>query len=168
MAGFGAMQEKAETFANSTQAQLAQLCQAVWETNRLLTASLTQEDSKILELVATDHGLGAPTEIDSPAPGYVRLVVERKCVGGTQALTTAREQVRRASKNRLGGNIVNSGEKAVRLWLCGMNDQIAGVGTILLSAGGGSWDYRLGNILWDGSITGAAIEGTSTLEVTEV
>lgn len=103
---------------------------------------------------------------DFPFEGSSRWLLPRVASGGSFELSAAPATVLADNANRLGGTIVNAGEEPATLYLCDAEAAArpAGVGRIVLIAGG-SWDLRLGNLLWCGSVSGV---GEGQLAVVEV
>ena len=68
----------------------------------------------------------------------------------------------------MGGRIVNTGSVAVTLYLTERAVPVVGVPAVWLAPSGGTWDMRLGNVLWCGNVSAIAASATSTLTVAEV
>ncbi len=107
-----------------------------------------------------------------PVPGAERWLISREPTGGVVALPEGQiNQVLAANRARIGGSLVNEGKVDVRLFLVDVNTArsgSAGRGTLWLGRNGGTWDFRLGTLLWGGSICALPIEGASSIAVVEV
>ena len=104
-----------------------------------------------------------------PTTGSRRVIAFRTGNGNpSMTVPTAGVLALPDNAGRLGGQIVNSGGAAVVLYLCGAGIPTQGVPAIYLAANGGSWDFRLGNLLWCGNVTAVAQGSPSTLTVAEV
>lgn len=135
----------------------------------ILAATLSQERASIIELAAGDMQHRERMLEDFPAPGSKRLLVHRTGNGNdVAAVPTTGVLALQGNTARLGGTIVNSGANAVILYLCGAGVATPGAPAIWLAANGGSWDFRLGNVLWCGNVTAVAQVGASTLTIAEV
>lgn len=115
--------------------------------------------------MASDPGLLAPSDgavpaqaisKDFPFPGATRVIVKRTPIGpnppaaGTGLLWED-------NVNRLGGTVVNKATAGLTLYL---SDQVRpGTGTIWLAPNGGSWDFRLSNVVWCGNVYAVADTG---------
>lgn len=104
-----------------------------------------------------------------------RRVIARRTGNGVDNLAVTAgfpaTHVIESNAARLGGAIVNSGSAAVVLYLAHKGDLLTngeGWPAIWLAAAGGSWDFRLGNVMWCGSVAAAAATGGSVLTVAEV
>jgi hypothetical protein len=123
-----------------------------------------------VNMAISNHVTEPVTLTDFPFAGAIRWLIPRQATGGRLAVEEA-VQVRALEHNpsRIGGTIVNVGEKEVTLTLTDrLGAALPGQGQIGLVAGGGSWDLRLGNMLWCGSVAAAGVGGNSTLTVVEV
>lgn len=155
---------------------LAALVSEVATTNHLLQRLLTNERADVVHLCVTDHEPAQLLMDNFPVPGARRLIVRRSGAGGTIALTAATPTViLTPNDNRLGGQIVNMGAAVVTLFLSG--DLLtpgggvplpSGAAQIGLNAGGGSWDLRLSNLGWAGTVIAVAGGGGSSVTVAEV
>src|SRR6266702_8128472 len=155
-----------------------------------LTATIAGQLASIRELlnallVATrydvlDIGVGRfeAQEIvlaDSPGTGSKRLLIDRQGQGGAiipigaLASPAPAAQVVSPNEARLGGSIVNRGAAPVFLFLCSAGDtqQPQGRPVLWLAAGGGAWDFRIGNALYAGPVCAAGDGGVTTLSIGE-
>ena len=130
-----------------------------------------------INVAISNHVTDPETIANFPVPGMQRLVLPKIATGGKLVVSSnAVASVLPHNPSRYGGTIVNVGEFEVTLILAGTDTagaQNAGLGQIGLVAGGGSWDLRLGNLLWCGSISaqvapGEAKANETTLTVVEV
>lgn len=130
-----------------------------------------------LNIAATNIGQHPKTYADFPFPGYTRIVIPREPVGGIFKPTVPVELLP-ANPNRLGGRISVTGESAFLVLAPVQRVQEGeagippGVGVITVPKDG-SWDLRLGNALWCGSIScwvfgGGEEEETPTIAVAEI
>jgi hypothetical protein len=108
-----------------------------------------------------------------PVPGARRFIIRRTGEGGTFTVTTTGAALLDANETRVGGSIVNSGTNPVTITLTAnligtSGAPLAGSPQIFLAASGGSWDFRLGNVLWCGHVFAQSSGGSSTLVVAEV
>lgn len=123
--------------------------------------------------VAISNSVVQPvTMADFPFAGATRWLLPRIATGGTMALPSEEwTQVLFHNPNRIGGSIVNMGAHNVSLLLSGekqARSNPAGIARVGLIAAGGSWDLRLANLLWGGSVSAFSVNGISSLEVAEV
>lgn len=125
-------------------------------------------DTNVERIAVTDISSDPALQKDFPVQGAQRWILHRTPDGQSKAMKEALEDVLPGNVNRLGGTLVNSGAKPIRLYLATVATQNKGSAPIWLAAEGGSWDFRVGNLLWSGSICGQAIGGESTLEIVEV
>lgn len=145
----------------------------------LLEAILTSRRYDIVDLVVGRFAYQEMVLEDVPGPGARRILVDRQGQGQAALAVPSGTvtPVLPVNEARVGGEIVNWGATNVALYLCDAGD-IGGVGNALspqaanrpalvLNAGGGSWDYRLGNILYGGAVQAAGIAGATTLSVAE-
>lgn len=151
----------------------AELCAELAETNRLLRGMLTQDRAGIEQLCVTDREPAQATMENFPTVGARRLIVRRQGAGGLFALAAGVPlAVLQPNENRLGGTIVNAGAGAVTLFLAGDlltpgggSPLAQGAPQIQLVANGGTWDLRLGNLLWCGSVIAQAAANSSVTVV---
>jgi hypothetical protein len=148
---------------------------AIATTNALLREYTQEFNAQILELCVTDREPAQLLMRNFPVPCANRLIVRRQGQGGATTLSAGvQTPVLLANENRLGGVISNSGAASAIIFLTqDLLNATTGtpltVGTpqIFLAAAGGTWDFRLGNLLWCGTITALSATGT-TLLVAEV
>ncbi len=135
----------------------------------LLRAILAKERTDIIEVAVGDTSHQEMVLDNFPVAGAKRVLAQRTSTGADAiAVPTTGILVLEANSARLGGQIVNSGTNAVILYLARTGLATPGAGAIWLAAGGGAWDFRLGNLLWCGSVSAVAQTGASTLTVAEV
>jgi hypothetical protein len=136
----------------------------------LLQQMATQSGEGLQTLAVSDNEVPAGIEVDFPVEGARRWIVPRLATGGAFAVPTSLVSLLEANNRRLGGTVVNKGENNVRLILA--SPQTAGsqqgLGEIWLRANGGSWDFRLGPLLWCGSLCAIAELGATICSVVEV
>lgn len=125
--------------------------------------------------VAISDTVAEPLQInDFPTEGSSRLVLPRIPTGGGIEVSKAKSvQLLEPNLNRYGGTIVNSGKNSVILILTEAARGLApAVAQVWLIREGGSWDMRLGNMLWCGAVSAIVdpeAEGEKTvLRVVEV
>lgn len=131
--------------------------------------SKLEEVRLLLENTALEVAVGgSPNERevhDSPVRGKTRLSISDRRVTGNDGLTltaaAAALLVVPELPGRLGGSIVNSGANPVTLYLSAPGRAQTGVGALWLAANGGSWDFRLGNVLWCGPVSAISALGTT-------
>jgi hypothetical protein len=135
----------------------------------LLRALVAEDRTDIFDIAVADNHHGGLVMDNWPVAGSKRVIVNRTTVG-TDSLQVPTTGIQAISTNvgRLGGAIVNYGTNPVILYLWDGATARPGKGAIWLAAAGGSWDFRLGNVLWSGNVTAVAQGGTSTLTVCEV
>lgn len=135
----------------------------------LLEALLAEARAELLEVAVADVQARELVLDQFPVPGAKRAIAYRTGSGADVfAVPTTGVLVLQANESRLGGTIVNSGANAVLLYLTNTGAATPGRPAIWLAASGGSWDFRLGNILWSGSVSAVAQVSASTLSVAEV
>lgn len=131
------------------------------------------------ELIFMNPGMMQPGTHIEPAPGINRQVVIRTAVPPNNlSIPVAGAIVYQDNPNRFGGVIVNTGTNPLLLVLgvdLSNNAGIpqggaaqAGYGSLWLSSAGGSWDFRLSDIVWGGSIFGFGLGGTTTIVGAEI
>lgn len=145
------------------------------ETNGLLRELLAQESADISELCVSDREPPEQLMANFPTRGVQRMIVRRPGSGGSYPCAAGTPvPVLQPNENRLGGNIVNSGANAVTLYLAadllepGTSTPIQGAPQLRLNGGGSSWNLKLSDVLWCGSVIAIADTGGSTLSVAEV
>jgi hypothetical protein len=145
-------------------------------------ADIQEDQLALLEQIASESGVGLQTlavtedavnagiEVDFPIEGGKRWIIPRKAIGGKLAIPTSITSVLPSNNRRLGGAIVNIGEKPASIFLASALDAGSqqGLGLIWLRGEGGSWDFRVGSLLWCGSICAIAEGGATTFAVAEV
>lgn len=110
---------------------------------------------------------------NSPVQGRRRYVIARRTRGGDDAVypiafDQAAHDVAPANPGRLGGQIVNAGANPVMLYLSLAREVAAGgKAAIWLGANGGSWDFRLSNVLYGGPVSAVARVGATSLTLAE-
>jgi hypothetical protein len=156
-------------FNGDTASMISQGPALLDKANNVLDLILEALDTRVEQIAVTDVSTDPGLQKDFPTPGSQRWILHRTPDGRTLALPTELTDVLPANVNRLGGTIVNSGAKPARLYLATVSTKNAGSAPVWLGAEGGSWDFRLGNLLWSGSVCAIALGGAETqLEVTEV
>lgn len=133
----------------------------------LLHALLAAARSDVIDLGVSDAQGREMTLEQFPVAGSKRVLVYRTG-NGTDGLAvpTAGVIVFPANEARMGLTLINAGANAVILYLS--DQQRKGVPCVWLGANGGSWDGRLGNLLWAGNVFAVAQAGASTLVGGEV
>ena len=135
----------------------------------ILGELLRQDRADLLDIAIGDFQGREMVLEQFPTAGSRRIIVFRTGAGNPSlAVPTTGVLALPDNAGRLGGAIVNSGTNAVVLYLCGAGIPTQGVPAIYLSANGGAWDFRLGNVLWAGNVTAVALVGASTLTIAEV
>lgn len=139
-------------------------------TNQLLLDIINSSGPGVQTLALTEREAGGGIEIDFPVEGGTRWIIPRLATGGKFTIPETLVKVLDANNRRLGGTLVNAGEHDMWVTCAGAHTAAsqAGLGTIFLKSGGGSWDFRLGSILWCGSVCAFTEGGESTLAVVEV
>lgn len=122
-----------------------------------------------ISLAITGEAVQPQLTEDYPFAGAKRWLIPRRPIGGKLIVpTTGYVEARAANRTRTGGTIVNNGAGAVWLALTNAREaSMANVGMVWLSAGGGSWDFRLGPVLWSGAISAIAVV-ESELAIVEI
>jgi hypothetical protein len=142
--------------------------------SKLLAALLAEARADTLDLAVGDFNMQETMLEHFPVAGIKRLCVRRTGFGfPSYPVTTTPTLAVPYNEGRLGGSIVNTGTNPVLLYLTAQELDVtvqpeAGIPCIWLAGSGGSWDFRLGNVLWAGSVTVAATTATSTLAIAEV
>lgn len=136
--------------------------------DQVLGLILEALDTNVQQIAVTDNSSDPALQKDFPVKGAQRWILHRTPDGRTLKVPEALTEVLPSNVNRLGGTLVNSGTKPVRLYLATVPTKNAGSAPIWLAGEGGSWDFRVGNLLWSGSICGECIGGESNLEIVEV
>lgn len=128
------------------------------------------------QLAVSNHVAQPVTMADWPVAGSTRLLLPRQAVGGQgggimHIPSTSYTAILAHNPNRIGATIVCYGKGGAYLLL---QDRPATtvipqtMGVIGLNGEGGSWDGRLSNLTWCGSVTAIAVEEETTLTVVEV
>jgi hypothetical protein len=126
-------------------------------------------DTRVEELCIVDGNVEPGLQKDFPVKGAQRWIINRTPDGRNLPLVSGEKTlILPANVNRLGGTIVNSGERPITLYLAAIAALGAGTATIILEANGGSWDFRLGNLFWCGNVVGVANGGNSEVSIAEV
>jgi hypothetical protein len=140
----------------------------------LLASILSELRASTLEVGVGDQKFRQMVLDQFPVAGCKRIIAYRTGNGtDAQAVATATYAapinglVIPANEARLGGAIVNIGTVAVNLYLTDRPVPVVGVPALQLAAGG-SWDFRLGSLVWCGNVSAVATSTTSTLTVAEV
>lgn len=140
-----------------------------------LGEQLVAERSGIIQLCVTDREPAQFQMRNFPVPGAQRLIVRRPGSGGLFTLTQNIPTVLvAANENRLGLTLVNAGTHAITIF--GATDLLEPGSSAPLAAGapqailaaGASWDGRLGNLQWCGSVIALDTTGGATVSVWEV
>lgn len=124
-----------------------------------------------MQLAVAEIGVEPGLQKDFPVAGSQRQIINRLATGGLFTFAAATPtDILKANVNRLGGSIVNWGETTVIITLATAATDVAqeGLAEIVLSPKGGSWDFRLGNLMWAGSVSAESIGGEGKLGVAEV
>lgn len=139
-------------------------------TNQLLLDIANASGPGVQTLAITEHELGGGIEVDFPVEGGTRWIIPRLATGGSFAIPTELVTLLSANNRRLGGTVVNKGEHDITLFLAGARaaGATSGIGEIFLKNSGGSWDFRLGSLLWCGGVSAISPEGASIATVVEV
>ena len=136
-------------------------------------AAKLEEIRKLLEGSVLQISLGGtPNDrliYDNPIPGINRYSLSDRRISGNDNLvipaqTTPATLVAPALPGRLGGSIVNIGANPCFVYAADLGRvvyQAGGIFTMWLVATGGSWDYRMGNALWDGPVVAISPLGTT-------
>lgn len=126
----------------------------------------------LFSTLAVSNKVAGPAILDDfPLNGFKRLLVPREPGGATLTVGEAGATVLVHNPSRLGCSIVNSGAKAARLFFAPLGNVqagSAGLGRLWLAGEGGSWDGRISQMPWLGSVSAQAIGGETTLETCEV
>lgn len=141
----------------------------------LLEALLAQARSGVLEVAVTDAERRQLVLDQWPVVGAKRIVAYRTGNGSDSVAvatatisTPATQIVLGGNEGRIGGQIVNNGSNAIILYLTDRPVPVEGVPAIYLAAAGGSWDFRLGNVLWCGNVSAVAQTSAGTLTIAEI
>jgi hypothetical protein len=149
--------------------QARRVTQHLSSQTELLKAILAGQRTDIIDVAIADFHHNGMVMENWPVAGNKRVLVQRTTVGtDSLAVPTTGIQAIPGNTGRLGGTIVNIGSSAVILYLRDGTIPRAGTGAIWLAPSGGSWDFRLGNVLWCGNVAAVAQTSASTLTVCEV
>src|SRR5215472_13497846 len=130
-----------------------------------LLANFVAEPNINEELIAMNPGMLQPGSRIEIASGINRRVLIRTAIPPNNlTIPTTGAIIYQDNPNRIGGAIVNTGTNALQLVLgvdlsnntgapMGGAAQV-GYGAIWLSSAGGSWNFKLTDILWGGSVYG--------------
>lgn len=141
------------------------------DTNGALLASILERLSNDQTIAVSDSKAPIGPLDHFPSPDARRYALRRPSTGGQKALSAGViTDIVEANYHRLGGTIVNRGAVPVTLFLANAARASGegGVGQLYLVQNGGSWDFRLGNLLWAGSVAAIAEAGASTLAIVTV
>lgn len=140
-----------------------------------LGEQLIAERSSITQLCVTDREPAQLQMRNFPVPGAQRLIVRRPGAGGSYTLVANTPTLLcAANENRLGLTVVNTSTHAISVY--GSTDLLepgssaplaAGAGQLVLGAGM-SWDGRLGNLFWCGSVLALDTTGGAVISIWEV
>lgn len=141
------------------------------DTNELLRKIASQEEANLMQLCLTDREPEQEIRRNFPIRGVDRRILRRTGEGGDYLLTAnAPTLILEAAEWRIGGEIVNIGSAAVKLYL---TVDLIGIGGVILSGGvpiiglnasGGSWNLQFNQSPWCGNVM--AVAGTGGSEVT--
>lgn len=145
------------------------LASGLAETHRLLRELVREDRARIEQLCVTDREPAQAAMENFPTAGVRRLIVRRAGAGGLYNIAAGTPTpVLAPNEARLGGQVTVSGAGAVVLYLAGdlltpggANPLGAGAPQLWLAGNGGSWDLRLGGLLWCGSVIAVAAAGSS-------
>ena len=134
----------------------------------LLQAILADTRTDVLEVAVGDSAQQQLTMSKFPVAGAKRVIAHRTG-NGNDALQvpTAPQSAKVLGSNeaRLGLTIVNYGSAAAILYLS--DRPRPGVPAMWVGPAGGTWDGRMGNLLWCGHVSAAGLGGSTTLTVAE-
>lgn len=123
-------------------------------------------------LTASNGPVGPGLEIVYEYPGINRYQLSRSGTPpNNTSIPTTGALIYGHNPNRLGIQIVNYGLYPVLIYLGysgSVSTATAGFGSMWLSADGGAWDGKIGDLLWTGSLYGVGQGGTTTLAGIEV
>jgi hypothetical protein len=125
----------------------------------LLEQAAAEDGPGLQTLAVTEDEVPGGIEVDFPVLGARRWLIPRLATGGSFAVPSSLVTLLPSNNRRLGGTIVNRGEADCKLFLASPARAAsqAGLGEIFLTAHGGSWDFRVGSLLWCGSICAIAV-----------
>lgn len=157
-------------FNGDTQSMITQGPPLIDKANVVLDLILEALDTKVSELAITNISNDPGLQKDFPTPGSQRWIIHRIANGGNVILTAATPtDIVKSNVNRLGGLIVNYGEKPVILTLASTATDLSqdGLGEIAIPANG-SWNFKISDAVWCGEVNAEAIGGESKLSVVEL
>lgn len=129
----------------------------------LLEQAAGQTESDPAMLCVTDDE--APPQVvtkDFPYEGSVRAIVQRTPVAVRVPPLGVEGLLCDVNVNRLGGTIVNKAAAGLTIFFCNEAGPQAGDGSIWI-APNGTWDFKLGNLLWCGHVYGRPDSGAITV-----
>jgi hypothetical protein len=141
--------------------------------------SLIHQPNVNEEIVFVNPGQAVSDTRIQPVEGITRTVIHRTPIPpSTFTVPTTGAIIFTANVARFGGALINTGSNPLQLVLgvdlanvqgspMGGVGQ-AGYGTLWLSASGGSWNFKLTDSLWAGSVYGYAIGGSTTIAGLEI
>lgn len=131
------------------------------------------------EFVVMNMGSNVPAEYIEPHKGLRRTIAQRTAIGPENYnIPQTGAAIYADNPNRFGGQIINTHATSPLLLVLGVDvtglsgspfeGARNGYGTLWLSPGGGSWNFKLTDVLWAGSVYGFGVSATVTIEATEV
>jgi hypothetical protein len=137
--------------------------------NDVLRQLATQEGPGLQTLAVAENEIEGGVEVDYPVPGGKRWLIPRLATGGSFKVPESLVQLVVANNRRLGGMICNAGAKPAALFLASAKSagSQGGLGRIDLAAGD-RWDFRLGSLLWCGTVCAMGVGGETSVSVVEV
>jgi hypothetical protein len=136
----------------------------------LLQQAAVESGDGLQTLAITEDEVRGGIEEDFPVEGARRWMIPRLATGGSFTVPLTLVKLLDSNNRRLGGTIVNKGANNISLILAPpltAGSQL-GLGEVWLRALGGSWDFRVGSLLWCGSVCARAEGGESTVTIAEV
>lgn len=161
---------------NATPGQAAAL--AIAELRQLIREQreghrLTQASSSGMLVCATDRPVPADVMVlgDESGQPVKRILIGAERAGGGLVTVPANTATNVAyhAIGRVAGSIINAGANPCYLYLASagdVNGNVANIPVLYLTAGG-SWDFRITNVLWVGHVTALSALGT-TLAVANI
>jgi hypothetical protein len=142
---------------------------------RRLGEQLISDRSSVTQLCVTDREPAQFQMRNFPVPGAQRLIVRRPGQGGSYTLAANTPTlIAAANENRLGLTIVNGSAHAITLFGAadllepGSSSPLAGGAPQAILPAGATWDGRLGNLFWCGSVLAIDTAGGAVVSVWEV
>lgn len=132
------------------------------------------------EFVVMNTGSNVPAEAIEPHKGIRRTIAQRTAIAPMNtSIPTNGAPIFPDNPNRFGGAVINTGTSPLLIVLgvdfTGLSGSPfegstgpGGYGTLWLAANGGSWNMKLTDVLWAGSVFGFGIGGTTTIAGTEI